>query len=502
MNNREMAQLSLPQKGNAQKGKGNIITTYISLFILILFVGMPIIASIFSISVHSTSYVVTSGVVAIGLLIILITKLKLHPFFALLISSIFLGVVNGIGVAKTVKTFTHGFGGQLGVTGVVIGLGAMLGGLLVQSGGGDKIADIIIGNRKMVWMPLSVGLVSLIIGLPNLFEVTFVLMVPLVFSITKRLKLPILAVAIPMSAGLMTAHALLPPGPATIIAATAYNANIGETTLYGVIISIPVLLVGAYLFPRLMHRHLAVGTPLDLTGPAHSPDESNGERTQPSLGSALATVLIAPALMIVGTIGLNFVSQTGLLQDGLQAISNPIITLSLALAYAMIFLGRGCGFQTEDILAISKKSIVPIVGLLLIIGGGGGLKDMLTAIGLSDIVSHLATEWSIPPLLFAWLIAVVFRIALGSGTVAVSASGGIVAALLAANPHTNVALLVLSTTTGAMFFSHVSDGAFWLFKEYFGLTVPQTLRTWSLLVTVQSIVGLLCVLILGAVVGA
>ena len=496
MNNRKMAQLSLPEKN-----KGSLFLSFTPLLILVLLAAMPVMASVLNIPVRSTAFVAGSGVMAIGLLIVLITNVKLHPFFALLISSLFLGVINGLSVTNTVKTFTHGFGGQLSVTGVVIGLGAMLGGLLVQSGGGDKIADIIIGSRNLVWMPLSVGLVSLIIGLPNLFEVTFVLMVPLVFSITKRLNVPVLVVALPMSAGLMTAHALLPPGPATIIAATAYNANIGETTLYGVIISIPVLLVGAYLFPRLMRRHLAVGTPLDLSGSEHSADLSGRERKQPSLAAALTTVLIAPFLMIIGTIGLDFVAQDGLLLEILQAIGNPIITLGIALIFAMIFLGRRCGFQTDETLSIVKKSIVPIVGLLLIIGGGGGLKDMLTAIGLSDIISHLATEWSIPPLLFAWLIAVVFRIALGSGTVAVSASGGIVAALLAANPHTNVALLVLATTTGAMIFSHVSDGAFWLFKEYFGLTVPQTLRTWSLLVTVQSVVGLVCVLGMSVIVG-
>lgn len=451
---------------------------------------------------HSTSFVVISGLIAIVLLIILITRLKIHPFFSLLISSIFLGIVNDIGVTKSVTTFTHGFGSQLSVTGVVIGLGAMLGGLLVQSGGGDKIADIIIGSRKLVWMPLSVGLVSLIIGLPNLFEVTFVLMVPLVFSITKRLNVPVLTVAIPMSAGLMTAHALLPPGPATIIAATAYNASIGETTLYGVIISVPVLLSGAYLFPKLMRRYLDVGKPLELNGPDHGHEVNGKPVRQPSLAVALTTVMIAPFLMIIGTIGLDFLPKTGVVTEIFQAIGNPVITLGLALIYAMIFLGRAAGFSNEGILAISKKSIVPIVGLLLIIGGGGGLKNVLTAIGLSDIISSLANDWSIPPLLFAWLVAAVFRIALGSGTVAVSASGGIVAALLAAHPDTNAALLVLSTTTGAMIFSHVSDGAFWLFKEYFGLTVPQTIRTWSYLVTVQSVVGLIGVLILGAIIGS
>lgn len=450
---------------------------------------------------HSDSFVVVSGLVAIVILIILITRLKLHPFFSLLISSVFLGIVNDIGVTKSVEAFTHGFGSQLSVTGVVIGLGAMLGGLLVQSGGGDKIADIIIGSRKIVWMPLCIGMVSLIIGLPNLFEVTFVLMVPLVFSITKRLNLPVLRVALPMSAGLMTAHALLPPGPATIIAATAYHASIGETTLYGVIISIPVLLSGAYLFPKMMHNHLNVGEPLILNETEHEQKNLvNGKLIrQPSLAVALTTVMIAPLLMIVGTIGLDFLPKSGVVTEIFQAIGNPVITLGLALIYAMIFLGRAVGFSNEGILAISKKSIVPIVGLLLIIGGGGGLKNILTAIGLSDIISNLATDWSIPPLLFAWLVAAIFRIALGSGTVAVSASGGIVAALLTAHPETNAALLVLSTTTGAMIFSHVNDGAFWLFKEYFGLSVPQTIRTWSYLVTIQSIVGLIGVLVLGTI---
>jgi len=452
--------------------------------------------------VHSTPFVVISGVLAIVLLIVLITRVKLHPFFALLISSILLGIVNGLGVTNAVGDFTTGFGGQLGVTGVVIGLGAILGGLLVQSGGGDKIADVIVGKRKIIWMPLTVGLVALIIGLPNLFEVTFVLMIPLVFSITKRLNVPVLHVGLPMAAGLMTAHALLPPGPASLIAATAYKASIGQVTLFGIIIGVPVLLVGAYVFPRVMRRYTSVGSPLALTGPSHTTTVTTIRTKQPSLGAALASVLIAPFLMIIGTLGLDAAPKHGFLQELLQAIGNPIITLSIAVIFAMIFLGRRAGFDGDDILALVKTSIIPIVGLLLIIGGGGGLKQILTSIGLNDIVSHLATQWSIPPLLFAWIVAAIFRIALGSGTVAVSASSGIVVALIAAHPDTNLALLVLATTTGSMIFSHVSDGAFWLFKEYFQLTVPQTLRTWSLLVTVMSVVGLICVLIAGAIVGS
>lgn len=460
----------------------------------------------------STPFVVISGILAIVLLIVLITRVKLHPFFALLIATVALGLANGLGVTKAVSTFTDGFGSQLSVTGVVIALGAMLGGMLVRSGGGDKLADVIIGKRKLAWMPISVGVVAVLIGLPNLFEVTFVLLVPLVFSIARRLRVAPISVGIPMAAGLMTAHGLLPPGPAPILAATAYGASIGTTTLYGVIIAVPVLLAGVWLFPRLMRKELAVigaGT----AGGTTSSDREDGagahlggdlavaRSREPGLAASLTVVLVAPFLMIIGTIAMDASSKGAPLYWLWETIGNPVLTLSIAVILAFVLLGGGSGFDLTDIQSIVKSSIVPIVGLLLIIGAGGGLKNMLSVVGLSDIVSDLAKTWSIPAVLFAWLVAAIFRIALGSGTVAVSATTGIVAALLQSDPSLNPALLVLATCTGAMIFSHVSDGAFWLFKEYYGLTVPQTLKTWSLLVTVQSVVGLLGILVLSLFVG-
>ena len=466
----------------------------------------------------SPAFTVISGVLAVVLLVVLISRVKLHPFFALLISTLLLGMVNGLGITGAVDTFTDGFGGQLGVTGVVIALGAILGGLLVRSGGGDKIAEVVIGRRGLGWMPLSVGIVALVIGLPNLFEVTFVLLIPLVFSIAKRLHVNPLAVGIPMAAGLMTAHGLLPPGPAPVLAATAYGASIGMTTLYGIIVAIPVLLVGAVVFPRLMRKHVDIPTPADAAGWGQSSGGSSGGtrpsngggggtatvervRTGPSLAAALVPILIAPVLMIVGTLWVDARGDAGAFGQFLDAIGNPIISLTVAVIVAIFTLGVGSGASATEVQTLVKTSFVPIVGLLLIIGAGGGLKETLQAIGLSGIVSDAATAWSIPAILFAWIVAAIFRIALGSGTVAVSATTGIVASLITANPDLNPALLVLATCTGAMIFSHVSDGAFWLFKEYYGLTVPQTLKTWSLLVTVQSVVGLVFILLLGAVTG-
>ncbi|MEV1026876.1 SLC13 family permease [Streptomyces sp. NPDC050264] len=479
---------------------------------------------------HSSLYILASGVLAVALLVLLIAKAKLHPFIALLISTLLLGLANGLGPTKTVETVTDNFGSTLSVTGLVIAMGTVLGGLLLNSGGADRIADVLVGNRAAVWMPLSIGLAAVIIGLPNLFEVTFVLLVPLVFSVARKYNRNLLAVGLPMAAGLMTSHALLPPGPATVMAAQAYDASLGITILYGILVGVPVLLVGALLFPRLIARWNITGnngalellgdsggagtTPAGPSGPTDKGTSENGGGTavavrsevkapatrQPTLAACLSTVLVAPVMMIVGTLLPDALPDHGWYSPVLDAIGNPVIALLVSVLYAYWALGIRLGSNSTQLLANTKKGLTPVISLLLIIGAGGALKGMLNGIGLSDIIADHTQSWSISPILFAWLIAAIFRIALGSGTVAVAAATGIITPVLAQHPGTPVELIVLATCTGAMIFSHVSDGAFWIFKEYFGLTVPETLKTWSLLVTVQAVVGLVSILIVDAVV--
>ncbi|MFF5566882.1 SLC13 family permease [Streptomyces sp. NPDC012623] len=483
---------------------------------------------------HSSLYILGSGVVAVLLLIFLIAKAKLHPFLGLLISTLLLGLANGQGPTKTVDTITSNFGSTLSVTGIVIALGTVLGGLLLKSGGADRIADVLVGNRAKVWMPISIGLAAVIIGLPNLFEVTFVLLVPLVYSVARRYNVNMLAVGLPMAAGLMTSHALLPPGPASVMAASAYHANLGVTILYGSLVGIPVLVVGAILFPRMVARwgiggadggalqslgEVGKGESAGRTGDgggegggAPAPTTGGGtavatresttvtSTTAPSLAACLSTVLVAPVMMIVGTLLPDALPDHGWYSPVLDAVGSPVIALLVSVLYAYYALGLRLGWSGPSLLANTKKGLTPVINLLLIIGAGGALKGMLSAIGLSDIIADSAQHWSISPVLFAWLIAAIFRIALGSGTVAVAAATGIVAPLLAHQSGTPVELIVLATCTGAMIFSHVSDGAFWMFKEYFGLTIPETLKTWSLLVTVQAVTGLVSILALDAVV--
>ncbi len=499
---------------------------------------------------HSTGFILTSGILSVVLLVVLIARFKLHPFIALLASAVLLGLVNGLEPNLAVSTFTDGFGKTLGVTGVVIALGTILGAILLKSGGADRIADVLIGNKSKKWIPISMGLTALIIGLPNLFEVTFVLLVPLVYSVARRLNVNLLFVGIPMAAGLMTAHGLLPPGPAPLLGAAAYHASVGLVFLFGAIVAVPVLLSGVWLFPRLIAHWNITGAdgalgalgaaetpevqeppsaggpsgshpsnPLPIV-PSSSSDSTGGHATvtktrsvarsepanpvpahtivQPALAHCLVTVLLAPALMIIGTLTGDEVSG-GWPKPLLDAAGNPVISLFLAAAYAYVFLGLGTGQDRNQLLINTKHGLSPIINLLLIVGAGGGLKGTLAAIGLSGIIADSAKTWAISPILFAWLIAAIFRIALGSGTVAVATATGIVAPIAAAHGGSHAALLVLATCTGAMIFSHVSDGAFWLFKEYFGLTVTDTFRTWSFLVTVQSVVGLVSILGVDAV---
>lgn len=365
---------------------------------------------------------VVSGVAAVVVLVLLIVKLKLHPFIALMISSIGLGLVNGLGTGKTVDTFTDGFGGQLSTSGVVIGLGAIIGGLLVSSGGAEEIANVIIGRSKKSLIPMAIGLVALIIELPNLFEVTFVLMIPIVFSVAKRLGKSPLFVAIPMAAGMMTAHGLLPPGPATVIAGTAVGADLGLVTGLGLIIAIPVFASGVWLFPRLCEKNYLKFPVKD--GSEFNFHDNGGIEKSPSLAVSLASVLIAPVLMVLGTIGKSAFPEHSAASSITQFIGNAVISLLIAALFSIVALGLGVGMSGSKVLRLCKSSLKPIVNVLLIIGAGGGLKDMLKAIGLSDIISTTTAKWAIPVVLLGWLVAALFRIALGSGTVAVTAAAG------------------------------------------------------------------------------
>ncbi|MGW7353703.1 GntT/GntP/DsdX family permease [Streptomyces sp. NPDC054784] len=441
------------------------------------------------------------GLAAVVALVVLITRAKLHPFLALALSAIGLGLASGIGPADTVGHFQDGFGDALKSVGPTIGLGTLLGGILLGSGGADRIATAFIGTRPVKWVPAAITAAALLIGMPHLFDVSFVMLVPLVYAVAKRTGSHLLYVGLPMAAGLYISHGLLPPHPAPTLAVSAYDASTGLTILYGLLIGVPVAVLTGPLLTRYGARWFGPAPDLDK-GPVPEPGPAPENQRRPaSFALALTTVLLPPVLMLIGTVGTANVREGTAPYTAFEACDSPVLSLLVAVLFAFFALGVRSGFGAGQIQGMAAKGLGPVGGIVLILGAGGGLKAMLTATGIDDIISDSAVDWSVPPLLLAWLVAALLRICLGSATVATAAATGIVAPLAGAYPGLSTELLVLATASGAVMLSHVNDSGFWLFKEYFQLSVAQTFRTWTLMLSLQSLFSLGGVLLLSLFVG-
>jgi len=438
-----------------------------------------------------------SPVLAILLLILLITRLRFHPFLALILAAGFLGIASGVSPVDTVKSFQKGFGGILSSVGLVVGLGSMLGGLLLESGGADKIANAFVGLGSQRWIPTTICAAALLIGLPHLFDVSFVMLVPLAFVIARRTNSYILRIGVPLAAGLYVSHGLLPPHPSPTLAMAAYHADAGKTIFYGFLIAVPMAILSGPLFTSFIMRWFPASAAAD---PAAEPTVAvpADQRSLPSLPLVLISVLLPPGLMMLRTFGRNLVDGHGVAHLWLEFVGDPIVSLLIAVLFAFYALGVRSGFSLTQIQKILGKSLAPAAGVILILGAGGGLKEMLVATHVSDLIAHWAVTWQINPLILGWAIAALIRVAIGSATVATVTAAGIVAPLAAADPHVSLELLVLATSSGGLMLSHLNDSGFWLFKEYFKLSVSETLKSWTLLVSLQSLIGLAGVLLIDA----
>ena len=429
--------------------------------------------------------------VLIGILIlfILIAGFKLNAFISFIIVCLFVGITGGMELTSIVSSIQVGMGNTLGYLVMILGLGAMLGKLVADSGAAQRITTKLVSSFGIKNVQWAVVLAGFIVGIPMFYTVGFVILIPLVFTVAATTGLPLIYVGLPMLASLSVTHGFLPPHPAPTAIAQMFEADIGKTLLYGIIIAIPTIIIAGPLLTRRLRKVEA--TPLkEFYNPIILKDDE-----MPGFGISVFSALLPVILIGFSTLALSFVPENFAYRKGLEFIGNPSIAMLISVLVAIYTLGLSQGKKMPELMNSVAKGISGITMVLLIIGGAGALKQVLVDSGVSEYIGELMKGSSISPLILAWLIASVIRVCVGSATVAGMTAGGIMLPVISstgANPE----LMVIAIGAGSLMLSHVNDGGFWLFKEYFNLTVKETLSTWTVMETTVGVMGIIGVLIL------
>lgn len=424
---------------------------------------------------------------AIALQVFLTIK-KVSPFLSLLIVSVLCGLLLGMTPDLLLKSIEAGVGSTLGGLALIICLGAVLGKILEESGAAEKVAGTLIngfGEKKIQWAVLLTGF---LIGLPLYYNAGFVILVPLVFMLAKKTGLPLLYIAIPMAASLSTTHCFLPPHPGPVVLINAFKADVGKTLLYGVCIAIPAVIIAGPVLGRLLKK-------MQL-----QPAVTKEAAVKKILPAALPSFLIAllPVLFITLAVLAESFLPKGVLQTVLLFTGNSTIALLLSVLVAFYYFGVRSKIKMELQMQWLSNAVSGIAMILLIITAGGVFKQVLTDSGTGAYISSFSSKWNMPPLVFAWVVTALLRVMIGSATVAGITAAGVVAPLLA-QYNVSPELMVLAVGSGSVFGSHINDSGFWMFKEFFKLSLKETFLSWTIMETIISIIGLAGVLILNAV---
>jgi gluconate:H+ symporter, GntP family len=441
---------------------------------------------------HDTRLLIACAI-GLAIIIIAIGVLKLAPFLSILVGTFAAGFAAHQPLEAIAQAFSKGAGALLGDVGIIIALGAMLGALMAESGAADRLVTTLLDHSTPRRLPWMMALVAIIVGLPLFFEVGLVMMVPIIFVMARRSKQPILRIAIPALAGMTTLHALLPPHPGPLIAVSALHADLGLTLGLGLLVALPAVVIAGPLYGAFVSKRLHVEEPEEM-GKLFT-EHADGA-SQPSFAVSLTTILLPVVMMLGRTVAKLALNKETLAYDVLDFIGEPLIALALTVLFAIVMLGWSRGMARDRVGGILRKSLPPIAALLLTIGAGGGLKQMLVNAGISATIGKIAVGAHVPLILLAWLIAVALRQATGSATVATTTTAGIVAPVVAGLSTTHNSLMALAIGAGSVFFCHVNDAGFWMVREYFGLNLKQTVAVWSVLQTIVSVVGLILTLVL------
>lgn len=432
-------------------------------------------------------FLLSSTVIAVIVLIALISVAKLNPFLTLILVSLSLAMVAGLPMATAIHSFEVGMGNTLGHIAIVVALGTMLGKMMAESGGADQVAHTLIrlfGEKRVPWAMMVIGL---IVGLPAFFEVGFVLLIPIAFTVARRTGTSLILVALPMVAGLSVVHGLVPPHPAALLAVSIYHANVGRTIGYALLIGVPIAILAGPLYARLIAPY--VGAPQD-EGMAADFIDHGAERSLPGFGLTIFTILLPVLFMVLGSWADSIAPAGTRVNQVLRLAGNDDLALFIGVLVSFFTLGKLRGFTRDTILRFTNECLAPTATITLLVGAGGGFGRVLQDTGVSQAIIGVAMRSHVPVLLMAWLLAALMRLATGSATVAMTTAAGIVAPIALHTAGVHPELLAIATGAGSLIFSHVNDGGFWLVKEYLGLSVTQTMKSWSICETIIAIAGL------------
>ena len=425
-------------------------------------------------------------------LIVLVARFKWNAFVALVVASLFVGVCSEMKLPDIARAFQEGVGTTLGFIAVVVGLGTMLGKMLAESGGAEVIATTFIRVFGPSRLPWAILFIAFIVGLPVFFGVGVVLLIPIVFTLARQTKTPLLALGLPMVAGLSVAHGLVPPHPGPMVAIEKLGADAGKTILYATLIGLPTAIIAGPLFARFIVPRVSV----ELGGIGGKLLPLVAARPRPGFALTLFTILLPVLLMLAATIADVTLPKTAPARAWADFLGSPLVAMLAAVLFSFWSFGRACGFDRKQVLQFTEDCVGPAASILLVVGAGGGFSKVLDASGAARAIAELAQGLALSPLLLGWLVAAAIRVAVGSATVAITMAAAILAPIAAAHPGTNRELLVIALGAGSLVLSHLNDGGFWFVKEYLNLSVAQTLKTWTVLETIIAVVALLFTLLL------
>ena len=436
------------------------------------------------------------------LVALIVSRIRLHPLLALLVVSIGVGFATGMAPGEIVKNLTNGAGKTLGAVGVVIALGAMLGKILADSGTTERLAGAILQRTSERMIPWAMTLVAFVIGIPMFFEVGLVVMLPLIFSVARKLESnerfkgsAYVYVGVPVIAALAAMHGMVPPHPGPLTAIATLHTTVGPTMLYGFLAVIPAMVLGGPLYGAFITPRMSTRPDAALLEQFTSGKKEGGEGSAPSIGMGVLCALLPALLMLVHALAEVLLPKDSGLLHAAAFLGNPLGAMLLGVVFASITLGYLRGADAEKLRDALGQSLKPIAGIMLIIAGGGAFQQILTSAKVGDAIVHMTQQFALPPLVLGWMIAMLLSVSTGSATVGIVGAAGLLAPLAASDPSLNVPLLALAIGCGSLFFNYANHAGFWMVKESFGMSMGEATKTITVVQSIVSFVGLLMVLL-------